>query len=147
MLVDVTVGSAAVRAIGGDVVLGAQVDVLISVTGLGDFGGVMETLPEGFAYLSSTLSETAVSVDGQTVTFAIIGDSATFTYTVRAPNVADEYSFTGTVTSSNDVDGTVGGDSSVSVAEVEEDLPEDPTLELPPTGDVTVPGWLIAVWV
>ena len=142
---DVTVGAAATRSIGADVLSGAQVEVSISVSGLGEFGGVTETLPEGFVYLSSSLDDAAVNVDGQTVTFAIIGDSANFTYTVRAPGEAAEYSFTGIVTSSNDVDGAVGGDSSVSVEAEEKDLPVDPELDLPPTGDVTVPGWLIAV--
>ena len=82
---DVTVGAAAVRSIGADVLSGAQVEVSISVSGLGDFGGVTETLPEGFVYLSSSLDSAAVNVDGRTVRFAIIGDSANFTYTVRAP--------------------------------------------------------------
>ena len=142
---DVTVGASAVRSIGGDVVAGVHVEVSMSVSGLGEFGGVTETLPEGFVYLSSTLEDAAVSVDGQTVTFAIIGDSASFTYTVRAPDVAADYGFTGVVTGSNDVDGTVGGDSSVTVSVEATDLPQDPALELPPTGDVTIPGWLIAV--
>ena len=142
---DVTVGAAAVRSIGADVLAGAQVEVSISVSGLGDFGGVTETLPEGFVYLSSSLDDAAVVVDGQTVKFAIIGDSANFTYTVRAPDAAAEYSFAGIVTSSNDVDGAVGGDASVTVEAEEVELPKDPELELPPTGDVTMPGWLIAV--
>lgn len=142
---DVTVGAAAVRSISADVLAGAQIEVSISVSGLGDFGGVAETLPDGFVYVSSSLDDAAVVVDGQTVTFAIIGDSADFSYTVRAPNAAAEYSFTGIVTSSNDVDGAVGGDSSVTVEAEEVPLPEEPGLELPPTGDLTMPGWLIAV--
>lgn len=142
---DVTVGAAAIRSIGADVLAGAQIEVSISVSGLGDFGGVTETLPDGFVYVSSSLDDAAVVVDGQTVTFAIIGDSADFTYTVRAANAAAEYSFAGIVTSSNDVDGAVGGDSSVTVEAEEVELPKDPELELPPTGDVTMPGWLIAI--
>ena len=51
---DVTVGAAAVRSIGADVLSGTQVEVSISVSGLGEFGGVTETLPEGFVYLSSS---------------------------------------------------------------------------------------------
>ncbi len=143
---DVTVGASATRSIGADVLSGSHVEVSISVSGLGEFGGVTETLPEGFVYLSSSVDDGSVRVDGQTVRFAIIGDSANFTYTVRAPGTAGEFSFTGIVTSSNDVDGAVGGDSSVSVEAEEVELPKDPDLELPPTGDVTVPGWLIAVF-
>ena len=132
---DVTVGSAAVRSIAVEepVPSGSPIEVTISVNGLGDFGGVTETLPEGFAYLSSSLSEAAVRVDGQTVRFAIIGDSRTFTYTVSASAAAGEYSITGMVTSSADVDRDIGGDSSVTV------------VALPPTGDLSVPGWLTAV--
>ena len=148
---EVTVGASAVRSIGGDVVAGTHVEVSMSVSGLGEFGGVTEKLPEGFLYLSSTLEDAAVNVDGQTVTFAIIGDSANFTYTVRAPDTvrapgeAPDYGFTGVVTGSNDVDSAVGGDSSVTVNVEAIELPQDPELELPPTGDVTIPGWLIAV--
>ncbi len=140
---DITVGAAATRSFDGVALAGTQVEVSISVSGLGEFGGVTETLPEGFVYLSSTLDEAAVNVDGQTVTFAIIGDSVTFTYTVRAPAEAAEYNFAGIVTGSNDVDGAVGGDSAVMVEAEEVKLPQDPDLVLPPTGDVTVPGWLI----
>ena len=142
---DVTVGASASRSIDAVVLSGDQIEVSVSVRGLGEFGGVTETLPEGFVYLSSSLEAAAVQVDGQTVTFAIIGDSANFTYTVRAPDVAAEYSFAGIVTGSNNVDGAVGGDSAVSVEVEEIDLPQDPDLVLPPTGDVTMPGWLIAV--
>lgn len=142
---DVTVGAAASRSIEGVALAGTQVEVSISVSGLGEFGGVTETLPEGFVYLSSSLDDAAVSVDGQTVRFAIIGDSAAFTYTVRAPSEAAEYSFAGIVTGATGVDGAVGGDSSVAVEAEEVKLPQDPDLVLPPTGDVTVPGWLIAV--
>ena len=142
---DVTVGASAARSIDSPALAGGQVEVSVRVSGLGEFGGVTETLPGGFVYLSSTLEDAAVSVDGQTVTFVIIGDSSDFTYTVRAPDEAAEYSFTGIVTGSNDVDGTVGGDSSVAVEAEEVELPQDPDLVLPPTGDVTVPAWLIVV--
>lgn len=142
---DVTVGAAAVRSVDAVALSGTQVEISISVSGLGEFGGVTETLPEGFVYLSSTLDDGAVRVDGQTVAFAIIGDSATFTYTVRAPAEAAEYGFAGIVTGSTGVDGSVGGDSSVTLEAEEIELPQDPELELPPTGDVTIPAWLVAV--
>ena len=43
-----------------------------------------ETLPQGFSYAGSSLSEGSVTVDGQTVSFVLLGDGS-FTYTVEAP--------------------------------------------------------------
>ena len=142
---DVRVGSSAARDISiGAVEVGATVEVEISVSGLGEFGGVTETLPEGFTYVSSSLSDAAVSVDGQVVTIAIIGDEATFTYTIAVSSVDGTYAIEGTVTNSRGGGGPVEGDSAVTVALVAHDLPVDDT-KLPETGDVTVPGWLIAL--
>ena len=93
---DLKVGSAAVRTISEDNVdVGTAIEVSLSVNGLGDFGGVRETLPEGFTYVSSSLPEAAVSVDGQVVTFAIIGEGATFTYTVISPGVEGTFAIEG----------------------------------------------------
>jgi hypothetical protein len=55
--------SAASVAPGGDVV------VTITVAGHGNFVDVKETLPAGFTYVSSSLSDDEVGVDGQSVTF------------------------------------------------------------------------------
>ena len=48
---------------------GGHVEVSVSVSGLGQFGGVAETLPEGFTYEagSSSLPDAAVQVVGQTL--------------------------------------------------------------------------------
>ena len=143
---DVRVGSSAVRNIAIESVgVGATVEVTISVSGLGEFGGVSETLPEGLSYASSSVDDAAVSVDGQVVTFAIIGDAATFTYSATAPNVDGTFAIEGVVTNSRGGEAAVGGDSSVTVVLEEEILPVDPDLKLPPTGDVAAPGWLIVI--
>ena len=121
---DVRVGSSAVRNIAIESVgVGAMVEVSISVSGLGEFGGVRETLPEGFSYASSSVEDAAVSVDGQVVTFAIIGDATTFTYTASAPNVAGTFAIEGVVTNSRGGDAAVEGESSVTVALEEIELP------------------------
>jgi hypothetical protein len=143
---DIRVGSSAVRNIAIEAVeVGTAVEVTISVSGLGEFGGVSETLPEGFTYVESSLEDAAVSVDGQVVTFVIIGDATTFTYTASAPNVAGTFAIEGVVTNSRGGDAAVEGESSVTVALEERILPVVDPPDLPPTGDVSVPGWLIAI--
>ena len=73
---------------------GGELEVTITATGYGGFGGVVETLPMGFSYVSSSLSDSAVTVAGQEVSFTLFGDTA-FTYTVAAPGAARTYSFSG----------------------------------------------------
>ena len=60
----------------------------------GGFGQVEETLPQGFSYTGSSLSEGSVTVDRQTVSFVLLGDTS-FTYTVEAPDVEGVYTFSG----------------------------------------------------
>ena len=144
---DLRVGATAARTITrNSVAVGDEVDVSISASGLGDFGQVTETLPEGFTYASSEVPDTVgVEVDGQVVKFTIIGSAIDFTYTVTSSEVDGTYSIEGVVTSSHNVDSQISGDSTIGVEADVTELPEDPTLELPPTGDVAIPGWLIAV--
>ena len=97
------------------VVPGGDVVVTISASGYGQFGGVVETLPLGFIYKSSSRPDTAVRVDGQDVTFALFGESS-FTYTVTAPSVEDAHIFSGRVKNDQGDYNDVGGASSVTVA-------------------------------
>ena len=55
---------------------GGRLVVTIAATNYGGFGQVEETLPEGFSYAGSSLSEGSVTVDGQTVSFVLLGDGA-----------------------------------------------------------------------
>ena len=63
---------------------GGRLVVTITATNYGGFGQVEETLPEVFSYTGSSLSEGSVTVDGQTVSFVLLGDGS-FTYTVDVP--------------------------------------------------------------
>ncbi|MDD4255892.1 MAG: hypothetical protein PHP59_11025 [Methanofollis sp.] len=62
---------------------GAEVTVTLSLNGC-EAGGIVEILPPGFAYVSSSLPADQVRVDGNRVCFAILGETAV-TYVVRAP--------------------------------------------------------------
>ena len=133
--VDATSHSA-VRSFSASWVLpGGRLEVTIAVSDYGGFGQVVETLPEGFSYEGSNLSEAAVAVEGQTVAFTLLGDER-FTYTVAAPSVEGPHSFSGTLLDSHRVEQAVGGDSSIRVGPEPTPTPEPtatPTPEPTPT--------------
>ncbi len=97
------------------VVPGGQVTVTISADNYGSGGGVTETLPAGFTYVSSSLPDIQVTVTGQTIKFALFGEMS-FTYSVTAPNEVGSYAFSGTLRDFDQNDHEVGGDSTVTVA-------------------------------
>lgn len=65
---------------------GAEVTVTLTLHGCAA-GGVVETLPPGFVYVSSSLPADQVRVEGNRVCFATLGESVV-TYVVRAPEKA-----------------------------------------------------------
>ena len=93
---------------------GGEVVVTITATGYGSFGSVEETLPGGFAYVSSSLAADDVEQSGQMVTFTLLGGGS-FTYTVTASGTAGAYDFTGVLSDSDRVGVDIGGDSQVTV--------------------------------
>ncbi len=107
-------GPSATRAISASQVApGESFTVTVDVREYGSFGGVVETLPTGFAYGSSTHSATRVS--GQEVTFTLFGESSV-TYTVTASSRPGSYMFSGILRDDQSMDHDVGGDSDVYVA-------------------------------
>ena len=97
---------------------GRQATVTITAPDYGDAGQVSETLPPGFAYVSSSLPEGQVAATGQEVqevTFALTGETS-FTYTVAAPGIEGLYTFSGTVQDSKGIDYPVGGADRVTVS-------------------------------
>ena len=94
---------------------GGQVVVTIAVADYGQAGGVTETLPAGFSYVSSSITdESAVLVQGQTVRFTLQGTTS-FTYTVTASGTADTYTFSGVLRDFDRNDIVVGGATTVTV--------------------------------
>ena len=90
-------------------------ELTVTITAPGSFTGqVVETLPPGFIYVASSLSDSAVAVEGQIVTFTLLGD-ASFTYTVTASSVEGVYSFDGVLTPFGGEELPIGGDSTVTV--------------------------------
>ena len=128
--VDATSHSA-VRSFSAPWVLpGGRLEVTIAVSDYGGFGQVVETLPSGFSYEGSNLSEAAVAVDGQTVAFTLLGDER-FTYTVAAPSAEGPHSFSGVLLDSHRIEQAVGGDSSIRVGPEPTPTPEPTATPIP----------------
>ena len=96
---------------------GDEVVVTITAADYGSLGAVTETLPAGFSYLSSSLTDEGevTEIDARTVRFTLQGADKTFTYTVTASNTAGRHTFSGMLRDSDRVDSVVGGATSVTV--------------------------------
>ena len=96
---------------------GGEVVVTIAAANYGRLGRVTETLPAGFSYVSSSLTDEGevTEVDALTVRFILFGRDQTFNYTVMASNTAGGHDFSGVLADSDKNDHTVGGDDSVTV--------------------------------
>ena len=110
---------------------GGRLEVSIAAADYGAFGQVVETLPAGFGYEGSSLPMSAVSVDGRTVAFTLLG-SGSFVYTVSAPLDEGAYTFTGVVSNQTTLKQSVTGDVEVRVGAPPTPTPE-PTATPEPT--------------
>ena len=93
-------------------------ELIVTITDAGDgTGQVVETLPAGFSYVSSSLLDSSVERQGQTITFTLLGDT-NFTYTVTASSVEGVYSFEGVLKPFVGEELPIGGASTVTVGSV-----------------------------
>ena len=109
-----------------------EVVVTIELAGLGSFGQVVETLPDGFTYDETDASRT--TRDGRKFTFSLFGESS-FTYTVTASGTEGDHEFSGVVRNEDRVEAAVGGDSTVTVA-----VPVTPAPVTPTASPTAVPS-------
>ncbi|AKB40062.1 MULTISPECIES: PGF-pre-PGF domain-containing protein [Methanosarcina] len=68
--------------------------VTVNVADYGAAGQVLEKLPAGFTFVSSTLPEKAVTVNGDKVSFLLMTEKS-FSYTLKAPASSGTYQFSG----------------------------------------------------
>ena len=126
----------AVRYISSAWVLpGGELEITISVSGYGGIGQVVEDLPPGFTYESSSLEPVAVRVDGQSVQFTLLGE-ARFSYTVMAADEEGSYEFSGIFKDADKVEKIVAGQFEVLVSETPPPTPTPtptPSETPPPT--------------
>ena len=99
----------------GSVTLGTDLDISITASGCGAFGQVVETLPNGFSYVSCASTEISVAIADNTIKFTFVGDSVTFTYTVKASTTPGTYTFSGVLRDADMNEYPIGGDENVTV--------------------------------
>ena len=111
--------------------------VTIAASNNGGFGQVEETLPGGFTYVGSSLGEGSVTVEGQVVSFVLLGDRS-FTYTVDVPNAEGAYTFTGVLKGADRDERQISGASQVRVGPEPTATPTaEPTATPTPTREPT----------
>ncbi|MCW3134823.1 MAG: hypothetical protein N2V78_10900, partial [Methanophagales archaeon] len=95
---------------------GTAFDVRIEASGYGFGGQVVETLPEGFCYVTCTLDPGSVEVKAglNTVKFTLFGETS-FSYTVIAPDTAGTYNFSGMLKDMDKNEYEVDGDKEIVV--------------------------------
>ena len=114
---------------------GSTFEVMLNIAGL-QIGGVVETIPDGFAFISTTHPSNQTYVSGQKVVFTVVNETS-IRYEVRAP-LEGSGTFDGTwYDALNEMEGNIDSTSvSVSVAETPTP-PSSPT----PTPSPPVPGF------
>ena len=85
----------------------------VAVSGYGTAGALIETLPAGFSFVSSSTHSGAVA-NGQEVSFTLLGDSSV-TYTVTASQTAGKHAFSGELRDFDQGTHTVRGTGDVTV--------------------------------
>ena len=88
--------------------------VRIEASDYGIMGQVVETLPAGFKYATSTLDPGSVEVVGNTVKFYLLGETS-FSYTVIAPDTEGTYYFSGMLIDVDKNESEVGGAKEIKV--------------------------------
>ena len=112
---------------------GAEITVTVTASDFGQFGGIIETLPEGFAYVDGSGSPTP-RVSGQTLTFTLFGVSSV-SYTVTASDTAGDYSFSGVVKDDQGADHPFTNSTVTVVADDTGDGTDGTATTTPPVSD------------
>ena len=97
-----------------ETVTGGEITVTITAGDFGPFARVSETLPDGWTYTGSSLSDAAVSIEGSVVRFILL-DEVEFSYTVTAPDDVGTFAFSGQIEDSHRDARTVGGAEEIAV--------------------------------
>ncbi len=120
------------RTLPTSVNVNSEIIVSIAVSDYGSFGLVSETIPDGFNYIGSTLDITQEEVTGNTIRFALMGESG-FDYTLISPSNEDSYTFIGIIKDDNENEFTIGGDTSILVEKTAEQVNDPEQTSTPET--------------
>lgn len=91
--------------------------VTVNIADYGAAGQVIEKLPAGFTFVSSTLPERAVTVNGSEVSFLLMTEKS-FSYTLKAPATTGTYKIAGILRDINKTEFSVRpADCSITVSQ------------------------------
>ncbi len=94
-----------------------EFQVTVNVADYGAAGQVIEKLPAGFTFVSSTLPERAVTVNGSKVSFLLMNEKS-FSYTLKAPASTGTYKIVGLLRDTNKAEFPVlPAESSITVSQ------------------------------
>lgn len=94
-----------------------EFQVTVNVADYGAAGQVIEKLPAGFTFVSSTLPERAVTVNGSKVSFLLMNEKS-FSYTLKAPASTGTHKIVGLLRDINKAEFPVlPADSSITVSQ------------------------------
>ena len=94
------------------VTAGGEIEIMVDPSGYGRFGQVVETLPEGFTYVSSTLPGVATAGQDVVITFL---EGEMFSYKVTAPATTGVRVFSGVLRDEHKAETPVAGQNQVTV--------------------------------
>lgn len=119
------------RTLPASVNVNSEVTVSIAVSDYGPLGMVVETIPDGFIYVKSSLDVTQAVDTGNTVRFSLIGESH-FDYTLITSSNENTYTFSGIIKDEDQNEFTIGGDTSIilvaeTVEQVNDPAPDKQT--------------------
>ena len=117
---------------------GGELRVTITASNYGAFGQVVETLPEGFTFMSASLPETQIEQEAQVVRFNLFGDSSV-NYVVTVPTTEGRYTFTGVIRNADRAERSVTGHTQFRVGPPPTPAPTSTPTPVPTATPTPVP--------
>ena len=96
---------------------GGRLTVTITASQYGDYAELMETLPEGFSFVSSDqpANVLVITESGRQVRIILLGPSRTVSYSMNASHVVGRHTISGLFRDEAKLESTVAGDDTVEV--------------------------------
>ena len=110
---------------------GGELRVTITASNYGPIGQVVETLPEGFTFVSASLPDTQIEQEAQVVRFNLFGD-ASFNYVVTVPSTEGRYTFNGVIRNADRQERRITGHTQLRVGPPPTPAPTATATSTPP---------------
>ena len=96
---------------------GGRLTVTISASQYGDYAELIETLPEGFSFVSSDqpANVLVITESGRQIRIILLGPSRTVSYSMNASHVVGRHTISGLFRDEAKLESTVAGDDTVEV--------------------------------